>query len=451
MSMSLRALRSPRAASERGSVLIEVLIGTLLLAMTTAAVLNGMDGAQKTGRKNRDRSVSATLAQQDLERMRSMPPSALSNLNQTRTLSVGGVSYTVNSHTEWVRDASGLVSCTSDNTEAEYLRLTATVNAPASPDLPVKATSLLTPPPGAFGDDTGTAAVKLTNRNGAPLANVNVDLEGPSSLSGLTNDLGCAIFGFIAADDWTAEVDGGLVTWNGTTPAQSEVTVAAGKTSMTQIELDQPASLRASFVTPAGVATQWTSISVANSKLTNGYKTFPVGAAAASKDATNLFPFLDGYGVFAGNCEANNPAVWDSDYFETAGKGFVSLAPGQLLGAVNVVVPQLHITAKRSDNSSFTDMRVFVREIDDDYECEAVMFDSAPSGGPWTSYVFDVPLPFGNYEVCTAIKPTSGGTWRRKFTGTSGMPSNRNLTGSTLDQSITMTIPTSGSSGQCTP
>lgn len=450
MSYVARRLRS-RLASERGSVLVEVVIGTLLLALTTTAVLEGMDGAQKTGRKNRDRSVNATLAQQDLERMRSLPPTVLSNLDQSRTVTVAGVAYTVLSQTDWIRDASGPVSCTTDDTEAEYLRLRSTVSSPASADAPVTATSLLTPPPGALGDDIGTAAVKLTDRDGLPLADVTVELEGPSSLSATTNDVGCAIFGFVAADDWTAEVDGGLVTWSGDTPAQSEVTVAEGKTSLTQIELDEPASLRASFVTPSGATTQWNALSIANAKLPNGYKSFTQASPATSMDASNLFPFHDGYGVFAGDCEAHNPALWDGDYFETSGFGFADLDPGTLLAPVSVVVPQLQVVARRSDNSAFTDVRVYVQQTDDDYECEEILFDSGTVSGSFTSYTFDIPLPFGHYDVCTAIRATSGGTWRRKFTGNSGMPADPNLTQSPLSKSVTMPIPTSGSSGDCDP
>jgi type II secretory pathway pseudopilin PulG len=86
-----------RLAGESGSIMIEVVVGTVLLALTTAAVLDGLDGAQDTGRKNKDRSTSATLAQQDLERLRSLPPTILANLHQTRAVTVAGVTYTVSS------------------------------------------------------------------------------------------------------------------------------------------------------------------------------------------------------------------------------------------------------------------------------------------------------------------------------------------------------------------
>jgi len=424
--------------------MIEVLIGTVLLALTTAAVLDGLDGAQRTGLENRNRSAAATLAQQDIERMRSMPPSVLASLDQTRTVTVANVPYTVVSRASWVRDASGLVSCTTDTTEAEYLRLTATVTAPAGVDEPVTVTSLLTPPPGSFHDESGTAAVKLTDRDGQPWEGIGVDLDGPSSLSATTNEVGCAIFAFIEADDWTAEVDGGLVTWDGETPARSAVTVAANKTSLTQIQLDDPGSLRATFVTPSGVALpewQWSSISVANAKLPNGYKSFDTGTLATSQDAGNLFPFHDGYGVFAGTCEANNPAIQDpvvdSDYFETSGHGFVELDPGDLLQPVQVVVPLLRVSVAQAGGP--VDAQVTVTQRDTAYECDATIV-STSAGGDGT---IDIPVPFGRYRVCAAF----GG--KRQRTGSSGAPGDPRLTGSQAEKTVAMTIPTSGGSGSC--
>jgi hypothetical protein len=441
----------PALTSERGSVMVEVLIGTLLLALTTATVLNGIDGTQDTALRNKDRSVSATLAQQDLERLRSLPPTVLSNLDQTRTVAVAGVPYTVRSLTQWVRDASGVVSCTSDETDAEYLKLSATVTSPSGTDRPVTATSLLAPPPGAFGDDTGTATVQLTDRDGEPLVGVGVDLEGPSFYSGTTNDAGCAVFGFIPAEEWLVEVDGGLVTWSGETPAQSEITVAPGKTGLTQIELDRPASIRGDFVDPAGTPTQWGSISVANSKLPNGFKPFPSATLGTSKDADNLFPFHDGYGVFAGTCEANNPAVWDSDYFQTSGSGFAAPDPGELLEPVQVVVPRIQVRVLRGTAGlTFSHVQIYVKQIDDDYDCESVIYNSGviPTGTPHpSSYSFTVPVPFGNYRVCAAVRAPTGSTWRYALTGTTGQPANPDRTEPPLDPTaIEVKVPTSGGS-----
>ncbi|HYI80098.1 MAG TPA: hypothetical protein VEW67_04485 [Thermoleophilaceae bacterium] len=429
-----------RLASQTGSVLVEVLVGTILLALTTAAVLDGLDGAQKTGRQNKDRSAAATLAQQDLERLRSMPPAVLNGLSETRTVTVANVPYTVVSHTDWVSDASGVASCVSSNTQSEYLKLSSTVNSPASAGAPISATSLLTPPVGAFGANTGTAAVKLTDRDGAPIVGVGVSLTGPGSEIGVTNDLGCAIFAYIPIGDWTAQVNGGLINWTGESPAESQVSVAVGKTSMTQLEVDSPASLRATFVTPTGATTTaYKAISVANAKLANGLRAYTWSPASATRDVESLFPFHDGYGVYAGSCKANNPANWDSDYFQTSGFGFASLDPGEMLKTVQVEVPQLEIQARRMSSSTeqaFTHVQYYVKERDNAYQCTATLETTSSSGiavpAGTKRYEVTLPVPFGNYEVCVATRISGGGPWRKKVTSASGTPRHRDLTTTAL-------------------
>jgi Tfp pilus assembly protein PilV len=399
----------PPLGSERGSMLIEVMVGAVVLAISTAAILDGMDGAQDTGRRNKDRSVSSTLAQQDVERLRSMPITALSNLSQTRTVDVNGVNYTVDSTTEWVRDSSGVVSCTDDSTQAEYLKVSSTATAPASANHPVTETTLLTPAPGAFSTTAGTAAVRATDRQGKALAGVTVKLNGPSSQTGTTNDLGCAIFGYIPAGDYTATIPGGLVSWNSEIPASTVAKVNAGKTTLVPIELDDPASLRAHFVKPDGSATAWNSISVAHANLPGGFKVFPLTASAtkfASISADTLFPQLGGYGVYAGSCEANNPAYWNPDYFETSGKGHVELDPGDLLKDVDVVLPTLRIDFTKQRNR---DAHIYVTQADNpvpEIDCRnavgenVTIIKSSSTSTTLETVNANFVLPFGHYRVC---------------------------------------------------
>jgi hypothetical protein len=320
----------------------------------------------------------------------------------------------------------------------------------------VTETTLLTPPPGAFGDDTGTAVVKLTDRDGAPLEDVDVELDGPASHVATTNDVGCAVFAFVEADDWTAEVADGLVDWTGETPALSAVTVAAQKTSLTQIELDEPASLHATFATPSGAPARWTSIGVANGKLPNGYKALPAGAMEATKEATNLFPFRDGYGVFAGSCEENNPGT---AYFQNqpSGSGYLMLDPGDSLEPVTVTMPVLRVTVTRSGVP--VDGQVTVTQRDGS-DCSATLYDTDTHGDPaggdpnsiGTDGVIEIPLPFGRYRICASSNYDgqdfdSGNAWRRRTTSSSNDPNLTALPPTTSQ--LAMTIPTSGSSGRC--
>lgn len=84
----------PCLSSQQGSLLVEVMVGSLVLGIATLAVLSGLSGAQDTGAQNKVRSEYSALAQQDIERLRSKPVTALSNYNETRTVRVGTVDYT---------------------------------------------------------------------------------------------------------------------------------------------------------------------------------------------------------------------------------------------------------------------------------------------------------------------------------------------------------------------
>jgi Tfp pilus assembly protein PilV len=441
-------------------VLIEVLVGAVVLAITTTAVLEGLDGAQETGLKNKNRSVAAALAQQDVERIRATPVTALSNLNQTRTVDVRGVPYTVASRTEWVRDETGVVTCTNDQTEAEYMKVTSTVHSPASEDAPVREVTLLTPGPGAFSATAGTAAVQLTDRDGNPITNATVTLTGPSTLTSSTNDLGCAIFGFVPAGEYVAEI-AGWVSWTSDGPGSAEVEVHAGKTSLTHLELERDASLRANFRTHINEPASWTAITVANAKLPGGTKfvavedpSIPIDADTTpvdSIDAEGLFPFLDGYGVYAGTCRKNNPAFWKSNYFQTSGKGFVVLEPGDILEEVTVEMPTVSVTVTRT--SAFQP-RLVIRQTDT--QCQLTMYNlPRETGTAATTWIYPapptpvpsplpgLPLPFGNYNIC--VDYISSGNTRRKST-------NVDLTGRTLSdftRAVTINLNSGTDSGAC--
>jgi hypothetical protein len=426
------------------------MVGAVVLAIVTFAVLDGMSGAADTGERNRQRSVASTLAQQDIERLRSFEITDLSNYRETRTVEMGGVDYTVVSRTDWVRDASGLISCTNDDTKAEYLKITSSAWSPASEERPVREVSLLTPAPGAFSSTSGTAAIKLTDREGNPHASVGVSLDGASDYSDSTNDVGCAIFGMVPAGNYEVNV-AGLVDWGGEDGSTNVVTVSPAKTSLKHLELEPPGSLRARFERPDGTTAAWSSITVANSKLPGGTKTFTSGSAVPTIDSNGLFPFLDGYGVYAGACRANNPSFWDATYFTTSGKGSVVLDPGDFLKPVNVQMGTLRVRVRNSSNA-LVDSRVTLKQTDTGTGCDTTLtrafVNNTGSDGEHTFVI-----PFGTYRVCTN---NVSGTLRRREstapagTGTQDAPRDVRITPpSALTAIIDIRLPSSGSFSAC--
>ncbi|HMJ96869.1 MAG TPA: hypothetical protein VK486_13510 [Thermoleophilaceae bacterium] len=441
--------------------MIEVIMGALILALATFAIFNGLEGAQATGRMNKERSVSSTLAQQDIERLRAYPITSLSNYRQTRTVDVAGVGYTVDSRSDWVVDSTGVVSCTTDAAPPQYMKLTSIVRSPASVNRPVREVSLLTPAPGAFSGTAGTVAVKVTKRNGSPHVGVGVQLSGPGSYTSTTNEFGCAIFGMIPSGNYDVDVPG-YVGWGGEGFADGQVAVVAAKTSLKQMEVELPASLTARFQVPSGVPADWGSaalsnaITVANAKLPGGLKEFTAASAVTSINATGLFPFLDGYGVYAGTCRANNPAFWQSTYFQPGGPGHAALDPGDFLKPVNVDMGALRVTVRTSSNTVFGatwPARVTVRLGDTGDTRTGCAANTLVQNVPAVTDHVDFILPMGTYRVCVSGSNSFGGTVRNKQTATtasSGIPAHPRMAPTTaLYQPLTMSLPSSGSNGAC--
>jgi hypothetical protein len=360
-----------------------------------------------------------------------------------------------------VMDESGStsdISCTDYNPYAEYLKVSATVTSPAGEDHPVKETTLLTPAPGAFGGNTGTATVLLTNRDGAPLEGISVSLSGPGSFSEATNSKGCAIFRYIPSGAYSAQVSG-KVGWSNEVPATAPVTVNTGRTSLTPIEVEDPASLRAFFELPNGNPTAWSRMTLSHAKLPAGFKVYPNDTATAefsSLDATEVFPHNDAYGVYAGSCDSNNPAAWDADYFQPGVNGYIELDPGDNLKGVDVTMPSLRVVVNRSGSTStFPGARVTVTQIDGP-DCVEKMQDEQITGGSSNSYTFDFAVPFGRYRVCAQTTNSSGTNRYRMTVNPSTSPSHQYLlpattsppagtTPRTLNGNITISVPTSGS------
>ena len=168
-------------------MLIEVMIGAVILALATTAVLNGMDGAQKTGGRNKARSVATALAEQDQERMRSLPVAQLVPYVTTplvRTVKVKGVDYSVKSLATWATDPGGVTtSCSSTTKTQANLRIVSQVTSPLTRGA-VDLASLVTPPPGAgFSTGEGRIIVKVVDRDQAPIQGVAVSLTGPNAYS----------------------------------------------------------------------------------------------------------------------------------------------------------------------------------------------------------------------------------------------------------------------------
>jgi type II secretory pathway pseudopilin PulG len=415
-----RSFRS-RLRAERGSMLIEVMVGAVILAIATTAVLDGLDGAQGTGARNKARSVAAALAEQDQERLRALPPTQLPGLADTRTVTVRGVDYTVKSTATWVVDSGGVVSCTNNARTTASVKIVSEVTSRATRGV-VDEASLVTPPPGTHGPGEGTIVVQIVDRDQEPWQGVTVRLTGTASHTATTNEFGCAAFPFIPVGPYTAEVGAlGLVGWGGESPVTKGTSATEGKTTLVKLELDAPTAFRVRFDTRIGNTTvaakgQWAT--VGNAKLPAPFeRTFqasPAGAPNTFVDAAGLYPFLDGYNVYAGPgqdrgaayCPTNNPSRAPN----TGALAPITVIPGGTTSTQSVTarVPSINIHVVRANGSTAgTNARVFIKSADG---CSTTYpFQTSANTTAGGSAALPEPgFPYGSYRLCAQTSATAG-------------------------------------------
>jgi Tfp pilus assembly protein PilV len=412
-----------RLKEQAGFAMIEAVVAMAILAIISLGVLMGLDAAQRSSGREKARSVAAALTEQDQERLRSFRAVDLDNYDETRTVVVNKVSYKIVSQADWVRDSTGgTQSCNSNATQADYMRVTSTTTSGLinSPIPPIKMSSLVAPPIGAFGTNQGTLGVQVNNRDSVGVAGIPVTITGPATVSNPTNSAGCAIFAYVPVGSYTATTtQTGWVDPGGNATASVGATVASGTVNVKSLTYDNASSVTATFDTEnlAGVTVPATTtqLSASNGGVPSGpFSPFaglrtvdPTGGAQASITLAGLFPFSDGYGLYGGGCPGADPTKYITNYYALYPDKFIDTDPG--VASPNVVVRLPSIDLRVIYNSAVLPVASPVRitATSKSTNCSEKFTFPAPATDV-NGYMLTPALPFGNYDVCAdALKPGS--------------------------------------------
>ncbi len=336
--------------------LVEVMVSAMLTIVIALAIFSSLDNASATSGLNKSRAIAAGLAQQDLERMRSLKVAQLSAIDATAPTVVGGVTYQVTSSSEWVSDDSGAAAegCSAAGGQADYLKITSSVTWPVMQGRdPVSVSSLVAPPVGSFGVNQGTLVIHIRDRNGTGIPNLAVNVSGPSSsASETTDDEGCVMLGYLPVGSYTISFSQpGYIDPSGTQSVTRTVSVLGQTVTSQEFKYDQPGSLPVNFRQGPSVidSSNGSWVTITNAGLPTGRLTFPVNPAAPSKTIGNLFPFPDGYGVYSGDCTGANPSLYGS---QPSPVGIVP--PASAAAPVDVPEPRIRIVVRYGTSTSST-------------------------------------------------------------------------------------------------
>ena len=183
------ALRWPkRALREEGSFLVESMVSALILIIVGLGVLEVIDRSAKLGGEQKYQAVAGNVAQTELEQVRALPLASQSHLRRTSARTVGGITYSIASRADWVNDQSGDANCQTPGASADYMKVSTVVTWPQmGTRKPVTLESVVSPGVRSFGENQGSLAVHVSDRNGNPVSGLQVGLTGATTLSDATS------------------------------------------------------------------------------------------------------------------------------------------------------------------------------------------------------------------------------------------------------------------------
>ena len=391
--------------SERGSVLIEVLVSAIMLVITAVGVFGAFEAGTRSTAEERHRAQAEGLAQADVTRMRTMRISDLANLRESKPATVDGSLYTVESEANFATDSTGTASCAAGTASADYIKISSIVTWPTigSRD-PVEQESLVAPPNGSISPESGSLAIQIEDAESEGVQGVGLIGTGAGTFSGVTGPNGCAVFGDLPAGNYTLTLSGpSLVDKNGEAPQPKSTSVVEESTNTLTLLYDEPGEIAVGFETRIGgelVPSEADSVVAFNSGMSVAKAFGALGTPSPEVAATPLFPFTSSYSVYAGTCEADHPSAGESSAPAVA-EAFVSPGGGT---PVTIELPALHLTVW-SGSGSEPGEPVAAAEVKlADTECEAELeepqvraFTTDSQGG-----LPDPGLPFSTYDLCVS-------------------------------------------------
>lgn len=401
-------------AHEAGFALIEVLISAVLIALIVIATFTGFDASNRATGDERAHAQADVLAQQDEDRLRGKQINQLSGLNETRTLTYNGTTYSITSTGEFLSDSTETASCVKEAQSASYVRTTSKVTWPALGSRPaVVETGLITPPIG------GELLAQVFDGNGEGVSGMTVQATGPSPstavVSATTGANGCVIFSSLTEGEYSVNTfQSGYVDKDGNSepPAsQRAVSITTGATAKKSFQFARGGALKVTFVNSSNVEVEGDTFVAYNTNMTlPSIRLFGTQGTYAKTitSPTTLFPFgepgpppTSPYSVYAGSCEANKPP--------SAYEKSTNVTPGGT-SAISVVEPPINIevwsgTSSASKGSLVTTASGTLKGTLTDSGCAsaAARTFTALSAGK----LQHPNTPFGTYALCVTAQISS--------------------------------------------
>jgi hypothetical protein len=207
---------------------------------------------------------------------------------------------------------------------------------------PVESHTIVTPPVGTFDINTGHLAIKVLDRDGEAQEGIPVAIAGPQSQTQTTTSDGCVFFAFLTPGSYTASLSAPSHVDDQFEPAPAQTaTVITSATASLLFLYDRTAALDLTLVgADAGSSAPSTvPLVIANTHLLPAGSA-PFAGSGSPRLISDLFPYVDGYQVWAGECLDADPV-----YLGGERGAPIAVEPGQT-SVGTVPMPEVRVTVQ---------------------------------------------------------------------------------------------------------
>lgn len=394
--------------------MIELMVSLVVLAMVSSAFAYGLQLSLSVTREDRARVQAANLAARELEIVRNefgmskTAPTTIGAVSEAtnphplpggtagQPLTLDGTEFTVVRTVEWLPAGTGTSPC-DGGAAVTYPSLGVNVRVSWTENgrtRDVESNTVLTPPKGTLATVKGFIAAKVQGADGLGVASLPVDITGPGgSQTRVTAADGCAVFALTTVGNYTVILDEpGYVSFDGQESTSKPAVVASGSIQVVPFSYDEAVTLQLEYEVDDGVGPEFTqpapppSVVLFNPSLpTMGRKEIPSGQATVS----GLWPFPDGYSVWAGTCLVNDPATMGGSR-----PAAIVAEPGETATA-SVLVKPVRLTFIDGDELPIADAAVQA-EVVDSTGCQQTTFSLGRTDADGR---VEASLPYGVWEV----------------------------------------------------
>lgn len=328
-------------------MLVEALFSAAIVVMAFAATTLAFNATTSSATRDINKSGALTVAQGQIEYMRSVGQGDINKLVGTatvdglngtsRTVKYAGVSYTVNYTANYVDSmgSSNTDSCGSfavsgaSSAQFVYIGVSVSYPIPEGTAKPVELDSYFAPEGGSSQSSTGTLKVYVLDVNGDPFTSgvttVNLMLGNATVDTKTLNANGCVLFTGLARGVYTISVPDGslqdLYMTSGGSNYTRQVSLPARGSIVQKVQLAAPVTITPTFKTMTGPTTSEV-----------------VTPSAASPFVRDIYGNNGNYGSWI----ATNTNITDTgytDYTTNPGKVFMPHFGSNPVGAANQLYP----------------------------------------------------------------------------------------------------------------